>query len=766
MTKPSKPAAPPKSKPSTTPSKNSSLAVPPSPSEEDAFEIDAMDLEEWERDQRTPQAPDARLSELVKQSTVAEDPRPSTPSLVRGLAKHQHSPPPATGVPNAPTVRSPAPTASIIARDKPRTPVAGAAVVRRDATPPPAVPRDDNPFDSPTVVSRVPNGPVLQKRTTVSTRATLPSGTATPPGGTPTPPAGTSARAQPSPAGAPAVRTQAPPANAPSTGANRPPMAAVSATRTSTSPAGTTPLGGTPTPPMGSSFPPKRAPMAPVSGTRDAQSSARMQTPAGGVSAAERPTATPVPATPSMPKRAATPPAGAPARTPTRAVTPRAGIVPPREIEDSEGWALPDDAEDTDWSTVTATTPAPGAVREPVAPSVVAAPVTATTARAPAATPPAPTQVVVPAAPPSVVSVLAPAPVVAPASAFAPEPSVVDERVSAFARKSVSTPPEPQPLPAPPSLSLPAPSIAMTPGPPVVPLAPPPPALPYPVEPRPAPAPAHHEGFRLPREESSNQIDSRPVVRASMAGRTKAIIGGGIALALIAIIYVATRGSNDRKPETSVIANQDPPSTPRAREAPNGDNTTAGSSTATPPDPTSSAADRPAISQPDVTRTVPTRPPPTGIPPSGTDPSDIRPTGGLPTGTNPTGTNPTGTNPTGSKAPKGPKGSKTIGNTAPDPETGVAAVSSAKAENLAKARTAYEAGNTKLFSGDYDGAVTEYKQVVSLGSATGYRGLGLAYAQRGDKAKAAQAFRSYLGAAPNAKDADAIRKRIAALSAP
>ena len=40
----------------------------PEPPTEELVEMEAMDLEEWEKDQHTPQAPDAKLAALVKQS--------------------------------------------------------------------------------------------------------------------------------------------------------------------------------------------------------------------------------------------------------------------------------------------------------------------------------------------------------------------------------------------------------------------------------------------------------------------------------------------------------------------------------------------------------------------------------------------------------------------------------------------------------------------------------------------------------------------------
>jgi hypothetical protein len=80
---------------------------------------------------------------------------------------------------------------------------------------------------------------------------------------------------------------------------------------------------------------------------------------------------------------------------------------------------------------------------------------------------------------------------------------------------------------------------------------------------------------------------------------------------------------------------------------------------------------------------------------------------------------------------------------------------------VAKARAAYASGNQRLFAGDAAGAVRAYQQALDYypGYVAGYRGLGLAYAQQGDKAKALQAFRTYLANAPGAKDTALIRKR-------
>jgi tetratricopeptide (TPR) repeat protein len=84
---------------------------------------------------------------------------------------------------------------------------------------------------------------------------------------------------------------------------------------------------------------------------------------------------------------------------------------------------------------------------------------------------------------------------------------------------------------------------------------------------------------------------------------------------------------------------------------------------------------------------------------------------------------------------------------------------------LEKARTAYADGNQHLFAGDLAGAIDAYQQALAIEPTffAGYRGLGLAYAQQHEVAKALQAFRKYVGSAPTAKDVPLIKQRIVAL---
>jgi hypothetical protein len=101
-----------------------------------------------------------------------------------------------------------------------------------------------------------------------------------------------------------------------------------------------------------------------------------------------------------------------------------------------------------------------------------------------------------------------------------------------------------------------------------------------------------------------------------------------------------------------------------------------------------------------------------------------------------------------------------------EPPKKVAVATTRVDENAVKsARTAYFAGNKKLFAGDAEGAIKLYQQALGVypGYVAGYRGLGLAYAQKGDKKNALKAFRTYLNAVPTAKDIALIKRRMTTL---
>ena len=79
-----------------------------------------------------------------------------------------------------------------------------------------------------------------------------------------------------------------------------------------------------------------------------------------------------------------------------------------------------------------------------------------------------------------------------------------------------------------------------------------------------------------------------------------------------------------------------------------------------------------------------------------------------------------------------------------------------------KAAALSQAGLKKVMGGDANGAIASFQAALRADRsyAPAQRGLGLAYEKRGDKARAARAFREYLALAPNARDAAQIRARL------
>ena len=79
-----------------------------------------------------------------------------------------------------------------------------------------------------------------------------------------------------------------------------------------------------------------------------------------------------------------------------------------------------------------------------------------------------------------------------------------------------------------------------------------------------------------------------------------------------------------------------------------------------------------------------------------------------------------------------------------------------------RARKAYRRGNDSLFAGQADKAIAAYGEALQIypGYVAGYRGTGLALAQQGKTAAALEALQTYLRAAPSARDAAMVKRRI------
>lgn len=88
--------------------------------------------------------------------------------------------------------------------------------------------------------------------------------------------------------------------------------------------------------------------------------------------------------------------------------------------------------------------------------------------------------------------------------------------------------------------------------------------------------------------------------------------------------------------------------------------------------------------------------------------------------------------------------------------------SAARLPDPDKAAALSQAGLKKVMGGDANGAIASFQAALRADRsyAPAQRGLGLAYEKKGDKARAARAFREYLALAPNARDAVQIRARL------
>jgi tetratricopeptide (TPR) repeat protein len=85
-----------------------------------------------------------------------------------------------------------------------------------------------------------------------------------------------------------------------------------------------------------------------------------------------------------------------------------------------------------------------------------------------------------------------------------------------------------------------------------------------------------------------------------------------------------------------------------------------------------------------------------------------------------------------------------------------------------RGREAYKRGNERLFSGDAAGAAEAYEEAIHSNpkDPSGYRGLGLAFAQQGKKAEAVRYLKAYLRrGARDAEDRKLISERIQLLGA-
>jgi hypothetical protein len=81
---------------------------------------------------------------------------------------------------------------------------------------------------------------------------------------------------------------------------------------------------------------------------------------------------------------------------------------------------------------------------------------------------------------------------------------------------------------------------------------------------------------------------------------------------------------------------------------------------------------------------------------------------------------------------------------------------------IPRARAAYQRGNNALFAGQPEVAISHYQESLRIypGYVAGHRGLGLAYAEKGQNPEAIRHMRTYIRAVPNAKDVPLLKKRI------
>jgi hypothetical protein len=260
----------------------------------------------------------------------------------------------------------------------------------------------------------------------------------------------------------------------------------------------------------------------------------------------------------------------------------------------------------------------------------------------------------------------------------------------------------------------------------------------------------------------SDGVDDIAAPRRKRRGLPLVLIGGGAAVAIAIVMVVMLRGGGDESSKRTRVSANDPAAKTSDVQVPETVDTRA-----TQDEPGGGSQMR--IDEAARVRKA------GGVPASGSDtaPTETPPVTEqppVPTETVATVPAPPTPPPAPVKRPSTLGGKKVVleyDSAAPKevPKKAPVAAKGDDSASIGAARITYFNGNRKLFSGDADSAIKLYKQALGIypGYVAGYRGLGLAYAQKGDKANALKAFRTYIAAVPGAKDIALVKKRIAAL---
>lgn len=709
------------------------------PPEEEAsavVELDAMDVAEWEQDQHTPVAPDSELAALVKK-TAADAEKPATPAPGRATTTStmprlsaptvsRTMTPPAAPAKPAATIPSAAPAAAKSAAAPGASKPAAAPAAAKSAAASGASKPVAAPATSKSAAGSGASKPVAA--TAAAPAATKPAAAAAAKPG-PTTFGGPSSSRTPTPA---PVRRDATPTPAARKDATPVPGVPKRANDTPAAPVAATPAAAVAATPAPASTP----------------AAAASRPSSGWMKPLARPGTEPAPLEPPpaiAPRTEPAPLAFAPGTEP--ATTPRAHD---RAFSEGATEVRPPDAiASAPTSTAPGVAPAPfGANDVPIEEWSV--PVeSATSARATSPARAAATSTTAQgfaAAPTTTAPGIAPAPAhaLAPALGAAPT-STTHTGVRAETAAPLPAPPiVPAPLPAPPivasangSGSLPSTAAGTD-------------AL----HPR---APSDWIADRVPdarvpmgnvarRDPSSVENDVLVAAPLRIGGRNRkriALIAGGGVLLLVIIVFAATRGGSKK---TSAVADK-----PRGSAE------------------TVAAAGEPAAGS---AAGEPDEAPAATKPPAHHDGSPAAIATAPGTGSAATVAPPVETRVETPPAEAAPRKHPTLGGKKVvleyDTPTHEVPKSTGAEEDgpVAKARAAYSAGNKRLFAGDPEGAVKAYQQALAdyPGYVAGYRGLGLAYTETGDKLKAMSAFHLYLTAVPGAKDAALIKRRLTALS--